>query len=69
VFERSLNKCYFNVGDKVKIRGTPKRGEIIDIATKAEHVEWVNNRPHYICVIIKDDMILCNPGQLKRINK
>ena len=66
-FKRSLAGCRIKVDDRVKLRGTPKKGKVRAVYQDAVLVEWENNRPMYIEVQFDDGSInICNPGQLKR---
>jgi hypothetical protein len=66
VFTRNLKQCRYKTGDRVKVRGTAKRGNIVEILTDINVVNWVRNRPHYIVAQWDDGSTsVCNHSQLK----
>lgn len=66
VFERSLKKCTFKENQWVKIKGTSKRGRIIEVIKELDKVTWTNNRPYYLVLEMTDkSQVVANPAQLK----
>lgn len=67
VLDRALKNCFYRVGSRVKIRGTSKRGEILEIIKDRDRISWVRNRPNYIKVKFDSgEIALLNPCQIKR---
>jgi hypothetical protein len=65
-FYRALNTCRFQVGHRVRIKGTHRYGTVTIINTKYEDCVWKNMRPLFIVVNIDNEgEIICNPFQLK----
>ena len=56
-FEKALKACTLKVGDIVKLRRTPLRGEIVEIITSFEQVTWTSNNSPEIIVIKFPDKI------------
>lgn len=70
VLERNLRVCRLKPTDRVKIRKNPReRGVVETIETDIENINWHQNRPHFIRVRFDDGRVLmCNLGQLKKVN-
>lgn len=65
-FERALSKCRFRVGNRVKIRGTPKKGTITIILSDINDIKWHGMMPQFIVVNVDNEgEILAAPVQLK----
>lgn len=71
VFRRAMRGCTFKEGDTVKIKGTPKRGTLIQIIYDINDILWVRNRPYFLEVEIPGDEenMLYHPSQLKRLGQ
>lgn len=70
VFQRQLNANHFRLEDRIKVRGTNKRGMVIGVETDINNVNWSKNRPHFLRVRFDGgEILMCYPGQLKRSNK
>jgi hypothetical protein len=66
VFERSLRGCNYKQGSRVKLRGTNRKGTVLEVIADIESINWTKNKPHYIAVHFDDGQYgLCNPGQLR----
>lgn len=67
IFKRSLTACNFKAGDRVKIRRSIRRGDVLRIVDDIDKINWVGKVPHYVEVKFDDSVIMmCNPSQLKR---
>lgn len=68
VLDKQLKANRLQVGQKVKIRGTNKCGEITEILTTVEEAQWKNNSPYFIVVKVHptNDEFVAAPRQLKR---
>jgi hypothetical protein len=70
VFRRNLKACKYKDEDRVKVRGTSRKGFILRIEDDINKVNWERNRPHFVQVRFDDgSVMMCNPSQLKRTNK
>jgi hypothetical protein len=69
VFQRVLKACTLQEGDYVKVRGTPKKGQILKKHLEMDAIQWNNNRPLLLEVLIDGALHAAHPSQLKRILK
>lgn len=67
VLQRALNECpWKGNNERVKIRGTNTRGNVIEILYDEDKVNWTKNIPHFIVVKFDDGKTLsCARSQLK----
>ena len=66
VFKRNLTQNRFKVGDRVKMRKTSTRGNVVEIITDMSLVTWVSNRPYFLVVQWVDGTCsMCIHTQLK----
>jgi hypothetical protein len=69
MFDRVLSSCNIHEGDKVKIKGTSKKGTVIKKYLTPEECQWDKNRPQLLVVAIGEDHFAAHPSQVKRISK
>lgn len=70
VWKRHLTKNQLKVGDRVKLRRTPRKGKIVHIAYDFKDVVWEVNSPKYIFVEFDDGTKgTYSFNELKRSNK
>ena len=67
IFQRALNACRWKgENERVKIRGTNTRGNVIEIIYDKDQVTWTRGKPHFVRVKFDDGRVLmCHPSQLK----
>ena len=69
VFNRVLNGCkHIQEGDYVKIRRTPKKGTVVKKHLTVDTVQWDNNRPLILEIVIEGQQYAVHPSQLKKVN-
>ena len=62
-----LNVRLFPKGQRVKVRGSSRRGIVVRLYDDINEVIWEGNRPHYIeCQLDDGTILVANPGQLKK---
>lgn len=68
VFNRVLKACHIQEGDYVKVKGTPKRGQVIKKHLVADEAQWKDNRPLLLEIKVDEMVYAVHPSQLKRVN-
>lgn len=68
VFQRSLTRCHFRPQMRVRVQGTQRKGEIIEIEYDVNKMPWTaTNIPQYLYVQFDDgEFLYCAPHQLTR---
>lgn len=65
-FERSLRNCFWQPGQRVKLRGTNRCGTVMEVIKDINQISWAKNRPNYLAIAFDDGKFeLGNPCQLK----
>lgn len=66
VLQRNLKINRFQAGDRVKVRKSAKRGNIMEVITDIKDVNWDRNKAHFLVVQWDDgSTAMCSPSQLK----
>lgn len=66
VLKRNLANNRYKAGDRVKMRKSATRGNVCEVITDINIVNWSRNRPHFLVVQWDDGKTnMCNSSQLK----
>jgi hypothetical protein len=69
-FERSLKNCFWQPGQRVKLRGTSRLGTLQEVIKDINQINWTKNRPNYLLIRFDNgELALANPCQLKGTKK
>ena len=67
VFERTMHNMQYLVGDRVKVRRTPRKGRIVSIERDINKVNWFKQRPMPLTIEFDDgETLYAHPSQIKR---
>ena len=67
VFQRTMHNMQYNVGDRVKVRRTPRKGVITSIERDIKKVNWFKHRPMPLTITFDDgETLFAHPSQIKR---
>ncbi len=70
VFTRAFKGNRWHVGNRIKVRGTSRKGTVREVIKDLNKVEWERNRPLFIVVEMDDGVTMIgHPGQFKGSNK
>lgn len=69
VLRRAFENCHLNGLDFIKVKGTPNKGQILEVVTDPDKVQWERNRPLFLRVLVNDKEYMAHPSQLKRIRQ
>jgi hypothetical protein len=70
VLERAVKGNNFKPGDKIKCKGTPLKGEVLEIKYDIDDVQWRRNQPQFILIeLIDGKQMMSHHSQLKRAKK
>lgn len=69
-FERAITACRFSVGDRIKLRGTPRKGYVTEIVQDITRIKWMGRQPQFILITMDDlaTYIAAN-SQLKKVSQ
>lgn len=60
--------CHYRKGQRVKFRGTNKKGEILEIIQDYGRIQWEHNKPLFIVVSLDTgEKVIAGVSQLKGI--
>jgi hypothetical protein len=48
ILKRALLGCRFKPGDRIKVRGTPFIGTVVELLEEVHVIPWRNNSPQFI---------------------
>ena len=66
VLQRNLKINRFKAGDRVKVRKSARRGNVMEVITDVKCVNWDRNKAHFLVVQWEDgSTAMCSPSQLK----
>lgn len=66
--QRQLKVLKLKVGNKVKIKGSNKIGEVIEIQIDPEKMDWRGVQPRFIKIEYRGIVQFFSPSQLKRVD-
>jgi len=70
ILKRALYGCRFKVGDRIKVRGTPLLGTVVELLEDVDSIPWENNRPQFIQIELDDGVHkMAHTAQLKGTTK
>ena len=66
VIERALKNNHHRVNDRIRIRGTMKKGTVIEVIKDYSRIRIEKGRPLFLVVHFDSgEKAVCNPGQIK----
>lgn len=69
VFRRAFEGCKLSGLDFIKVRGTPNKGQILEVVANFNNIKWEKNRPMFLRIKVNDKEYMAHPSQLKKISK
>jgi len=71
IFERLVKQTdRYQVGTRIKVRGTPNKGTITYIEYDLDKIKWQKNKPYYIEIRLENgESFVAHPSQLKTTQK